>query len=100
MAAVRPFPWEALERLTRRELDATRRARATLFGSPSLADVAAALTALTSAPVELSVSRVGLSPSVPPGTVDVWLTPDGDRSRVYVALEPERAGRVKMKAEG
>ena len=88
MAQVNPFPWSALPRLTRREVDAIRRARATIVGPPALTEIAAALTKLTEAPVELSLSHVGLSPSVPAGTVDVWLTPDGDRSRVYVAMEP------------
>ena len=88
MAEVAPFPWAALERLTRREIEAVRRTRQTWAGELVTADIAAALTSLVSAPVELSVSRLGVSPSVPAGTVDVWLTPDGDRTRLYVAMEP------------
>lgn len=88
MAEVTPYPWDALDRLTRREIDATRRARAAFAENVSLTEIAGALRAITNAPVELSIPRIGLSPAVPAGTVDVWLTPDGDRSRIYVALEP------------
>lgn len=88
MAAVSPFPWAKLPRLTRREVDATRRARATLVGTPALGEIASALTKLTGAPVELSIAQIGLAPHVAPNTVDVWLTPDGDRSRGYFAIEP------------
>lgn len=59
-----------------------------------LGEVAKALTQLTGAPVEITLRHVGLAPHVPPGTLDVWLTPDGDRSRVYLAMEPGLAAAL------
>jgi flagellar motor switch/type III secretory pathway protein FliN len=85
---IQSFDWSSLPRLTRREADVVRAARAALATTLSLDELSSALTKLVQAPVELSVTRLGLTPTVPPHTVDVWVTADGDRSRSYVALEP------------
>lgn len=85
---IRELDWSTLPRLTRREVTAARQARAALGATISLRELSTTLTNWLRVPIELSVTRIGLTPTVPPHTVDVWVTPDGDRSRAYVAMEP------------
>ena len=84
---VKPFPWSALERLSRTEVVETARARRWLGRSLDLARLSETAVALLGVPVELQLRGVRLESAAPAG------------AGVMIALAAEGAGAFTLELE-
>ncbi|HVJ14116.1 MAG TPA: hypothetical protein VM686_01690, partial [Polyangiaceae bacterium] len=86
MAAVREYPWYALEAISRRNVRLAARTRQALRGADSRA-IAAALGELLGGDVEIVVRDLGRA-RLPPGAREIVVRV-GERDHYGVAIEPD-----------
>jgi flagellar motor switch/type III secretory pathway protein FliN len=97
---VRPFPWEALERRPRAEVEATARARRALAASFDLAHVVEKASALLGVPVEVQAREITLEGGLrASGGVSVTLATDGAPA-IALDLEAGLAARIAARVAG
>lgn len=92
--ALTPFPWEALDHLSRAEAKASGRARRWLARSIDLGRLADVAVDLLGAPVELQLRGVTLAPRRPASDVVVITLAAEGATTVVLELEPPLAARL------
>lgn len=91
---LRRFPWEALERLSRPQVEAIRSARAALAGALDPGQIADVAAVMLGQPVELHVRSVSLARALPAAPGRLWLSLPGGRACGWVEAEAPLQRRV------